>query len=440
MSEPYSGNSILRNMKRKITSLLLGLFCIMYAAADVTVEQCVALAQDNYPLIQKYDLLRQNRQIDLSDINRNWLPQIGIYAQGTVQNAVPSFPDALSNVIDRMGTDIEGLGKLQYKVGVDLNQTIWDGGASKANRAITESEITRQTAALDVELYAVRERVENLFFGILLIEEQIKQTELTRTLLESNLTMLRTMKTNGTATQSDVDMVEAELLTVQQQIIQAKSLSQSYRRMLGTYTGTDMTAETFTMPSSSLPAALSSARPELAWFDARMKSNDARLGSIRSSVMPRIGLFAQAYYGYPGYDYFKSMANRDMSFNLLAGVKISWNIGSFYTKNNSERKLRLANNGIAADREVFIFNSRLQTSSETARITELKDVMREDSRIVELRTNVRRAAESQLRNGVIDATALLTKITDENQARLTSSYHEIQLLQSIYQLKYILNR
>lgn len=415
-------------------------WCVMYAAADVTVEQCVTLAQENYPLIQKYDLLRQSRQIDLSDINKSWLPQIGIYAQGTVQNVVPSFPDALSNVLDQMGTDMKGLGKLQYRVGVDLNQTIWDGGTSKASRTIAESENAQQEAALDVELYAVRERVENLFFGILLVEEQIKQAELTHTLLESNLAMLRSMKTNGTATQSDVDMVEAQFLTVQQQITQARSISDSNRRLLGIFTGTDMSDEKLTKPSSSMPSELISARPELALFDARIKNNDARLGSIKSSVMPRIGLFAQAYYGYPGYDYFKSMMNRDMSFNVLAGVKVSWNIGSFYTKKNSERKLRLANDGIVADREVFLFNTNLQTSSQTAHISELEDIMKEDSRIVELRANVRRSAESQLRNGVIDATALLNKITDENQARLTSSYHEIQLIQSIYQLKYILNR
>lgn len=427
-------------IKRNITTLLFSVCCVMYAAADVTVEQCVALAQENYPLIQKYDLLRQSRQIDLSDINKSWLPQIGIYAQGTVQNVVPSFPDALSDVLDQMGTDMKGLGKLQYKVGVDLNQTIWDGGTSKASRTIAERENAQQEAALDVELYAVRERVENLFFGILLVEEQIKQAELTHTLLESNLAMLRSMKTNGTATQSDVDMVEAQFLTVQQQITQARSISDSNRRLLGIFTGTDMSDEKLTKPSSSMPSELISARPELALFDARIKNNDARLGSIKSSVMPRIGLFAQAYYGYPGYDYFKSMMNRDMSFNVLAGVKVSWNIGSFYTKKNSERKLRLANDGIVADREVFLFNTNLQTSSQTAHISELEDIMKEDSRIVELRANVRRSAESQLRNGVIDATALLTKITDENQARLTSSYHEIQLIQSIYQLKYILNR
>ena len=248
------------------------------------------------------------------------------------------------------------------------------------------------------------------------------------------------MKAHGAAMQSDMDMVEAQMLTVSQQVIQAKSKAQSYRKLLGLYTGMSVEGENLVKPEVEIPAALTSNRPEMNLFEARIKANDARLGSIKASLMPRIGFFAQAYYGYPGFNYFKSMLNRDMSFNILAGVKISWNIGSFYTKGNNERKLRLANNDIAADRDLFLFNTGLQIESQTAQISELRDIMKDDARIVSLRRNVRAAAESQLNNGVIDATALLTKITDENLARINSTYHEIQLLQSIYQLKYTLNR
>lgn len=426
--------------RRNISAFLLAGCCAVYSYAGVTVEQCVEAARDNYPLIQKYDILNHSRQLDLSDINRSWLPQIGVYAQGTVQNVVPSFPDALSRILEQIGQEMSGLGKVQYKVGVDLNQTVWDGGSSKANRAIAESENASRKAALDAELYAVRERVENLFFGILLIEEQTKQTEQTEKLLESNLAKLRAMKTNGTAMQSDVDVVEAQMLTVGQQIIQAQSLAQSYRRLLGLYMGKDMAGEKLTKPKAEMPVVLTSDRPEMKLFDARIKTNDARLGSVKASLMPRIGFFAQAYYGYPGFDYFKSMMNRNMSFNVVAGLKISWNIGSFYTKGINERKLRLANDDITADRDLFLFNTDLQRESQTAQISELRNIMKEDSRIVALRENVRNAAESQLNNGVIDTTALLSRITDENMARIASSYHEIQLIQSIYQLKHILNR
>ncbi len=412
----------------------------MPAMADITVEQCVELAHDNYPLLRKYDILQQTDKINISDINKSWLPQIGIYAQGTVQNVVPSFPDALNNILEQMNTDVSGLGKTQYKIGVDVNQTIWDGGTSKARRTVARSTSEQQAAAVDVQLYAVRERVENLFFGILLVEEQTKISEQTLALLQNNLAKLKSMESNGTAMQCDVDMVEAQTLAVDQQIIQVKGQTQCYRRLLGIYTGKEMTKEKLVKPKPEMPASMASTRPELDLFAAQAKANNARQNEISSSLMPKIGLFAQAFYGYPGFNNFKSMMDRDLSFNIVAGMKVSWNLGAYYTRKNSLSRIKLANATVETDRDVFLFTNKLRTNEQTARIEELQKVIENDRRISDLRTNVRKAAESQLENGVIDATALLTKITDENQARLTSSIHEIQLIQSIYQLKYTLNQ
>ncbi len=357
-----------------------------------------------------------------------------------MQNTVPSFPDALSDMVSQTGTEISGLEKLQYKVGAELSQTIWDGGVSKSQRDIVRADNAERQAQLDVQLYAIRERVENLFFGALLIDEQIKQTQTTQALLKNNLDRMKAMKANGTAMQSDVNMVEAQYLAISQQLIQAHSNSQSYRRMLEIFTGMEIAGKQLIKPTANMPDNMTVNRPEMYLFDVRAQANDARYSSIKAALMPKIGLFAQAYYGYPGFNNFKSMMNRDLSFNVLAGVKVSWNIGPLYTKKNRERQLRTASEGIAADRDIFLFNTSLQTQSQTDRINEIKSIMKDDERIVELRAGVRRAAESQLQNGVIDANALLSKITDENQARLSASYHEIQLIQSIYQLKYTLNR
>lgn len=428
-------------MIRRVLAIAVAVLGFAFATrGGITLERCVELARENYPLISRYGLSESACRIELSDINKSWLPQVGLYGQATVQNAVPSFPDALSEIIGRMGADIPGLDRWQYKVGLDLSQTVWDGGASKSRRTVAEAVAAERKASIDVRLYTVRESVENLFFGILLTEAQISQTEQTRALLESNLRRLRSMKANGTAMQSDVDMVEAQVLTVGQQIASARSAVRGYRRLLGIYTASDLSETELERPSAAMPESFAPARPELGLFEARTRANDARLGEIRASLMPRIGFFAQAYYGYPGFDYFKSMMNRDLSFNILAGLKISWNIGAFYTRGNSERRLRLANEDIAVDRELFMFNTALRTESQTSGIDGLREIMKEDSRIVALRASVRKAAESQLENGVIDATALLTKITDENLAALTARYHEIQLLQRIYQLKYTLNR
>ena len=420
--------------------LVLSLFAGIRLSAQVTLEECVKLAQDNYPLIRKYDLLELTKEVNLSDINKSWLPQINVYGQGTVQNETPSFPESLAGIISQTGASISGLNEWQYKVGADISQNIWDGGASKTGRKIERAENAERQAALDVQLYAIRERVEDLYFGILLIEEQAEQIRNMQALLQSNLDKLRTMHENGTAMQSDVDMVEAQYLSNAQQLIQAESTSKSYRKVLEIFTGRSLVGQELTRTDASIPQNLMSDRPELRHFEAQLQANEARNASITASTMPKIGLFAQAYYGYPGFDYFESMMNRNLSFNILAGVKVSWNIGAFYTKKNNRRKLRLSSDNIAVERDVFLFNTNMQTRSQLDHIDELKAVMKENDRIVELRTNVREAAESQLDNGVIDATALLTKLTDEKQARLTASYHEIQLLQSIYQLKYTLNK
>lgn len=408
--------------------------------AAVTLDHCLEQARANYPLIQKYGLVEKTTALSLSDINKSWLPRISVYGQATVQNVVPEFPETFSTILAGMGQQMKGLSKEQYKVGVDVTQTIWDGGASRAQRQVERASATEQQASLEVQMYAVRAKVMDLYFGILLIDEQIAQTENTIALLQANHELLQSMVAGGVAMQSDADMVEAQQLATGQQLVAARSAAASYRAVLSVYTGENLAEAELVRPAATIPSDLMPQRPEQHLFDARASLNAARDESVESSVMPRVGAFAQAYYGYPGINYFESMMNRNLSFNIVAGVKLTWNIDSFYTKKNSLRKLRLANDGVNADRDVFLFNTRLQTAAQTEEIDGLRAVMADDSRIVELRGGVRKAAESQLRNGVIDATALLSKITDENQARLTAAYHEIQLIQSIYNLRNTLNR
>ena len=419
-------------MIRPYLFLALSFFLGVNLFAQVTLEECITLAQDNYPLIKKYDLLNQTREVNLSDINKSWLPQINVYAQGTVQNETPSFPESLAGIISQSGTNVSGLNEWQYKIGADINQNVWDGGSSKVQREMERAEDMERQSALDVQLYAIRERVEELYFGVLLIEEQAEQTRNMLALLQSNLDKLRVMLKNGVAMQSDVDMMEAQYLSTVQQLTHAESTSKSYRKILEIFTGKSLAGQELMKPCAYIPQDMAPDRPELRHFEAQLLVNEAREASITASVMPKIGLFAQAYYGYPGFDYFESMMNRNASFNILAGVKVSWNIGAFYTEKNDRRKLRLSSENIAVERDAFLFNTSMKTRSQLDHIDELK--------AVELRTNVRKAAESQLDNGVIDTTDLLTKLTDEKQARLTASYHEIQLIQSIYKLKYTLNK
>ncbi len=426
-------------MKRFLLSLLL-LTAFAPVRAQITLDECVRLAEENYPLIKRYDLVSKMSELNLSDINKSWLPQINVYGQATIQNLVPSFPETLTGILDKLGTQMDGLNRFQYKVGVDLTQTVWDGGVSKARREIVKAEYEVNKAELGSKMYEIRKQVENLYFASLLTDAQIRQIELSAQLLENNRDRLEAMLVNGVAMQSDVDMLEARLLEVRQNLVSARSAHGNYLDLLSLFIGKRIGDQSLEVPSADIPRSKECMRPELQAIDARIRANSSSLKSIKADIMPKIGFFAQAYYGYPGFDYFKSMSDCNPSFNVIGGLKISWNVGALYTRSNRIDKLRLSSLNAENDRDIFMFNNKLERETSNSRIYELDKIMADDSRIVELRRNVRKAAEAQLENGVIDATALLDKITAESQASLTQAYHNIQRIQYIYQLKYTLNQ
>lgn len=425
-------------MKRWVVIGLLGVLIGVPSWAQ-TLEACQQLACDHYPEIRQYDLIRQSEQYDLSNAARSWLPQVSFSAQATWQNRVPEFPSALSGMLDQAGVSLRGLDKDQYKVALEVNQTIWDGGQSQADRRVIEATADEHRQATEVDLYAVKGRVNDLYFGILLLEERLGQTDLTIALLQSNLDKVRSLVTNGVAMQTDADAVEAELLSVQQQRVQIEASRESYRRMLELFIGQRL-AERLERPELVEEISGESARPELAWIDAQQERLAAQELSVKSATRPRFGVFAQGYYGYPGLDYFAGMVSTDWTWNALIGVKMSWNFGAYYTKKNRLSNLRVAKQQLDIQRDVFLFNTDLQVAEEQGNISRLRRALADDDRIVALRRSVREAAESKLRNGVIDTNDLLRKITDEASARSARSLREVELLKAIYELKYTINR
>ena len=420
----------------------LTLFAVVCTAASSgqSLEECRHLAREHYPEIRQYDLIVQTEQYNLSNAARAWIPQVTLSGQATYQSATPTYPEAFNTILQANGIEMAGISRDQYKIAVDVSQHIWDGGKSRADKAIAKAEAEEQRSRVDVSLYDLQSRVDNLYFGILLLDERKAQTEVLIELLASNLARLQTYYKNGVAMQADVDAVEAELLAARQTLGQVESSRMSYRRMLEIFIGQPLTDDNLERPAMQQLQSRTLARPELALFEAQESILTAQRKAINVSLMPRFSAFAQVYYGYPGLDMFKSMVSSDLSFNAIAGVRVSWNIGAFYTKRNNLQKLNTAEKQIAVQRDVFLFNTQMQTTQDDGEIARLRQTITDDSRIVELRRRVRMAAESQLKNGVIDATDLLRKISDETAAALARSTHEIELLQSIYRLKTTLNQ
>ncbi len=425
----------------RILLAVIGLLATLPLRAQLTLEECCRLAYDNYPLLKQYRLIEETTEFTIKNISRGYLPQLTLSGQATLQSDVTALPGALEDFMARAGgSKPKGLKKDQYRLSLDLSQAIYDGGSISAQRKVAEAGGDAEKAQIDVNLYEVRNRVNNLFFGVMLLNERLALNEDLQRLLKANGEKLQTMLSNGIAIEADVDMVRAEYLNVCQQHTELLSMREAYRQMLALFIG----KPTDEVKDLQKPAEISlhttgNNRPELQLFDARLRQNAAQENLLKSALRPRINLFAQGFYGYPSYNMFEDMFSNKFSWNGMFGVRLTWNISSLYTHKNEHQKLSTARHLIETQRETFLFNNNLLATQENANITRYRKLMQEDDEIITLRTSIRKAAEAKLENGIIDVNNLLQEITRENQAKTNRSSHEIEMLKHMYELKFVTN-
>ena len=425
---------------RLILALAVMALTLPVARGEFTLERCKELARENYPAVARLGIIEATKGYDLSNAAKSWLPQVGVTAQGAWQNEVMKLPEILTGILASQGMDYPGIKQWQYKAGVDVTQQIWDGGRVSARRSVAESEAEVSLKSTENQLYEVEARVEQIYFGILLIDRRIECNRLTSELMDSTLARVKSLVANGVAMRSDADEVEASRLSMSQQRVQLDAMRRGYMAMMQIFTGEDFSGEKPAIPAESGARESAWNHPQLSVFEARQRELESRRKMLDAGLRPTLGAFLSGYYGYPRLNYFKSMQSENPAFTFMAGVKLSWNIGALYTRGNDIRKLEKAAGSVAVDREVFEFNNRLENVKLENDIASLRELLDSDRRMVELRRSVRMAAESKLRNGVIDTTDLLTKITDEQLAEVALATREIEMLQNVYQLNYNINK
>ncbi len=402
-----------------------------------TLEECQQAAEKNYPIIKQYGLIVQTTELTVKNIQKGWLPQITASAQATYQSDVVSWPENMQRMYQQMGLDMKGLTKDQYKIGVDLQQIIYDGGAIGSQRSMARQEGKVQEAQTEANLYQVRKRVNEMYFSLLLLDEQIRLNDDVKALLLSSEKKLAAMVKGGTAATSDFDNVKAERLSVAQQNENLKSQRQMLQRMLSVFCGIEISNPE--KPAAVEASASASNRPEIRLFDNQLKLAEVQEKALNTKLRPTLGLYAQGYYGYPGLNMFEDMISRKWSLNGIVGIKLSWNIGALYTHKNDKAKLRVQRELIENAREVFLFNNNLEQIQQTENVNRYRTMMQGDEEIIALRTNVRKAAESKLSHGIIDVNSLLREINNENAAKTQQAIHEIDMLKEMYNLKYTNN-
>ncbi|PDP82632.1 TolC family protein [Prevotella intermedia] len=422
-------------MKKKIITLVL-LMLVSVVQAQ-TLEECQQAAEKNYPVIKQYGLIAQTTGLTVKNIQKGWLPQITASAQATYQSDVVSWPENMQRMYQQMGLDMKGLSKDQYKIGIDLQQIIYDSGAIGSQRSIARQEGKVQEAQTEANLYQVRKRVNEMYFSLLLLDEQIRLNDDVKALLLSSEKKLAAMVKGGTAATSDFDNVKAERLSVAQQNESLKSQRQMLQRMLSVFCGIEVSNPE--KPAAVEASASASNRPEIRLFDNQLKLAEVQEKALNTKLRPTLGLYAQGYYGYPGLNMFEDMISRKWSLNGIVGIKLSWNVGALYTHKNDKAKLKAQRELIENAREVFLFNNNMEQIQQTENVSRYRTMMQGDDEIIALRTNVRKAAESKLAHGIIDVNSLLREINNENAAKTQQAIHEIDMLKEMYNLKYTNN-
>ena len=415
-----------RWLKGTVVFLLIAA-CLPVARAQspsLTISACYRLARQNYPLIKQRDLINKTKDYTVSNASKGYLPALSINGQATYQSAVTNFPFKLP------GLTFPQYSRDQYKMYGELDQVIYDGGAIKNQKETAEANQVIQQQSLEVQLYALYDRVNQLFFGALMVNEQLKLNDLLRQDIQNGVDKEKAMLANGVAYRSSVDELSAQLLQAEQSRDELKATQKAYLDMLSLFINSKLDENTLLeKPVEVQPAASENiSRPELQSFDYQKKTFDLQDKLLTTQLLPKLGLFAQGGYGRPGLNFL----NNNFSWYYIGGLKLSWNLGSLYTLKNQKQLLNIDKQSLDVQKETFLFNTSITQKQQNEDIEKYNALVKKDDAIIELRESVKKAASAQLENGVLSAHDYINEVNAEDQARQNRTLHQMQLLQAEY--------
>jgi outer membrane protein TolC len=409
-----------------ITLLLLGSEFVT-PQTQLTLDDCYEKARINYPLIKQKDYIAKTKDYSVSNVWNGYFPQITLLGQATYQSDVTEVPMPLPGVV------IERLTKDQYKVAVDVTQTIYDGGIMSSQAGIQGSINEIDDQKIEIELIKIKERVNQIYLGILLIESQSNQVDLVIEDLSASIVKLEAAYANGTATKSDVNVLRAELLKTEQRKIELTSSRLSYLNMLGLLINENLDESTALQTPSQINflSAEEISRPELRLYSAQKNLIENQSGLTSSKIIPKANLFFQGGYSKPGLNMFKN----DFAWYYITGIRFSWSLSNLYSYGNESEINELSKLNIDSQTETFLLNTKITTNQQLQEIDKLKKLIEVDKSIIDLRTSVKESSKAKLDNGVITSSDYIRDLNAEDTARQNLEIHKIQLLLAQYNYK-----
>jgi len=395
------------------------------AQQRITIDSVYYWAEANYPLIKRAELIKQSENYSLSNIQTGNYPQLTLYGQASYQSDVTQLPHVPNQPII-----VDVLSKDQYKLAADLSQNIYDGGSINSQKQIQKATTLVELSNVRKDLYQIRERINQIYFGVLLLNVQFEQSDTLISQLEETKKRVESAVQNGSAFRSDVDQVQAEILVLKQKQYDYESARTSYLQMLSAFTGKPITSYT----QLAVPATLNSwlnlenTRPELKVFEQQQILYDQQEQLLKSRTLPRISLFGQGGYGRPGLN----MLKNEFAPYYLAGLRVNWNFSSLYTIKNDKSILQLQKQHVDVNKETFLFNNRLSLMQEDNEKIRFDKLLKSDDEIVMLKEKITQTARAKYENGVITLNDYLRELNTLNVSRLLRELHKIQSLSNQY--------
>ena len=399
------------------------------AQKTATLEEVQELAKNSYPLIKRNGLIEKTKAYTLENIAKEWLPQINVVGQATYQNEVTQLPFALPN------SSVEPLSKDQYKVYADIQQTVYDGGLISNQKKLAKIQSETEIQKNEVELDKLEERINQIYFGILQSQEQLKQTEITKNDIENGLKKASAQLEYGTIFRSQVDVLKAQLIGLEQRQIEIQSLRKNLIETLSLFTKKDFSENTVFETPEKLLLTGENNRAELKLFTLQQQMLETQKSLVESKNLPKLGAFFQSGYGKPG---FNMLRNEFDVFNI-SGLRLQIPISGYYTKKNDLALLNTQQQDLEIQKENFLFNQNFSTIRNSEELEKLQKLIQKDEELIVLRQSIKKASLAQLENGVINTSDYLREVNAEEQARIQKMTHEIQFLFTQYNQKAQLN-
>ena len=413
----------------KLKYIFLFFIGLINAQEIITLEQCYQWSRENYPLIKKQELIKKAEQYTTENALKGWLPQVNITAQATYQNDVTQFPVKLPNV------NVEPLSKDQYKVFADVSQTIYDGGNIRNQKNLAKIQSEVQTIQTEVELDKLKERINQLYFGILQTNKQWTQLQFTKLDIKEGIKKAEAQLKNGVIFRSNLDVLKAELVKIEQKEIELQAIKQNFVQMLSYFIKKNIDENTQLETPEKILLTKNNNRSELKLFDAQKQLLETQRKIINTKNTPKLGAFFQGGYGKPGFN----MLKNEFDIFYIGGIRLNIPISGFYTQKNDLALLENQSQDIEIQRENFLFNQNFIEIQQRNDLEKIQNLIDKDNELIELRKNIKTASLAQLENGVINTNDYLREVTAEEQAILTKITHEIQYLLTQYNLKAQLN-